>query len=500
MGILKNLKSLFGKRSGLSGFRPFNTNFNQVSNEKWNPYLIPPVAETRDTYERLVARCRDIAQNDSYGQGIVTTFQENVVTDRGIQIQNISEVPGLSALVDGVWREYCESQMSSLSETMNLIELQRQTMAAFLSDGEVFVKKHFTPDGFKFELVDSALVPYGLLTRANKGQRYLNGILVNSETKKVLGYRINDVGMDTYRLGASINQNVGEFVAADEILHVAIKKRIGQVRGEPLLKAVAGRIFKISQYENAVLDNATSAAKKYGFFAWDKDAESPPDIELKFSPSNSESGSFHELPQGINVETFSSQFPDDELGSFTRAILLATARAIGVSYPTLSGDLLSVNYASIRQAVLAERTVWNALQEFIYLKLMYPIYKDFFMDLLGRGQLMLGRRTLGLDSLPEILKVVTASVQFAEIDPRNENIVESSRIQNLVLAPSEVIRQRGGDPEQVWQQLSKDIQYMLDSGIPEAFVYSLFLRENTNSDVIVSLEEAGLLNSNSEVA
>ena len=64
------------------------------------------------------------------------------------------------------------------------------------------------------------------------------------------------------------------------------------MRGVPLLKSVAGRIYKISQYENAVLENATSSAKKYGFFKWDKDAEAPPDLELSFQPSKEKKRKF----------------------------------------------------------------------------------------------------------------------------------------------------------------------------------------------------------------
>ena len=56
---------------------------------------------------------------------------------------------------------------------------------------------------------------------------------------------------------------------------------------------------------------------------------------------------------------------------------------------------------------------------------------------------------LVLISFDEVMKVAIASTQFSEIDPKNENIVETARIQNLVVAPSEVIRMRGGDPEEV---------------------------------------------------
>ena len=104
-----------------------------------------------------------------------------------------------------------------------------------------------------------------------------------------------------------------------------------------------------------------------------------------------------------------SEFPDGELGDFIRAILLAVSKSIGVSYPTLSGDLSSVNYASIRQAVLAERQAWGNLAMFLFTEMVFPIYEAFFMDLLGRGKLMVGGRTLSLMDMPEVMNIDTAS-------------------------------------------------------------------------------------------
>ena len=134
-----------------------------------------------------------------------------------------------------------------------------------------------------------------LLTRARTANRYRNGILVNDETGKVLGYRINDKAVDSYRLGVSVSEKNGTLVGADEIIHSALRRRTDQVRGVPLLKPVAGRIYKISEYENAVLENAIASAKKYGFFKWDKDADAPPDLELSFQPSKSKSRKFSRI-------------------------------------------------------------------------------------------------------------------------------------------------------------------------------------------------------------
>ena len=487
------IKKLF--RTLKTAKRAMNFNFNQVGNS-WNPQLLPPDAAIRDNHEKLIARCRNICDEDSYGAGIVTTFHENVVTSGGIQIQNTSEDQEFAKAVDAAWKKFSRDRASSLSADMNLIDLQKQAVTGYLSDGEVFVRKHITRDGFKYELIDPPRIPYGLLTRAKTVNRYRNGIYVNDDTGRVLGYRINDKAVDSYRLGVSVSENNGTLVGADEIIHSALRKRTDQIRGVPLLKSVAGRIYKISEYENATLDHAISAAKKYGWFVWQKDAEAPPDLELSFQPSKEKSGSFHELPAGMNVESWQSQFPDGELGSFIQAILLAVSRAIGVSYPTLSGNLEHVNYASIRQACLAERAVWNSFQMFLFLELLFPIYEAFFTDLLASGGLLVRGQSVGLDRFDEVMKVAIASTQFSEIDPKAENIVETARIQNLVVAPSEVIRMRGGDPEETWSRIAKDIKAMMDAGIPAVFVNDLYLRQPA---AVIELENAGLLPGNAEV-
>ena len=110
--------------------------------------------------------------------------------------------------------------------------MQRQAVTALLSDGELFIRKHFTKDGFQFELIDPVRCPMHLLTRAKGGQRYRNGILVDDATGKVKGYRIDDVGVDNYRLGATINETRGYFVPADEMLHVALKAEDRPVAGD----------------------------------------------------------------------------------------------------------------------------------------------------------------------------------------------------------------------------------------------------------------------------
>ena len=78
------------------------------------------------------------------------------------------------------WRGYSESKEASLAGNLNLIEMQKQAVTALLSDGELFIRKHFTKDGFQFELIDPVRIPYALLTRARVGRGIGTGFLLTT--------------------------------------------------------------------------------------------------------------------------------------------------------------------------------------------------------------------------------------------------------------------------------------------------------------------------------
>ena len=136
------------------------------------------------------------------------------MTAKGIQIQNQSDDNEFAQAVDSAWKEFSLSRESSLSQqTLNMITLQRQAVTSFLSDGEVFIRKHITRDGFRFELIDPPRIPYSAHKEGQHVTTIGNGILVSEDTGRILAYRIYDKAMDNYRLGATVNENHGKLVA-----------------------------------------------------------------------------------------------------------------------------------------------------------------------------------------------------------------------------------------------------------------------------------------------
>lgn len=56
------------------------------------------------------------------------------------------------------------------------------------------------------------------------------------------------------------------------------------------------------------------------------------------------------------------------------------------------------------------------------------------------------------------------------VDPDKDSKTAARDIANKIKSPSQVIRERGGDPRSVWRQWASDRQAMIEAGIPEAIV------------------------------
>lgn len=458
--IIKTWNSI--KRSFTSGFN------QQTPNQKITP-LTPPASLTGSFQSRTVAACRDLAQTDSYGRGIVATFIGNIVGEQGVVLTVQTDDSDLNSRVIQAWNKFIEQPITDDGIT-NFVNLQQQVVRALLTDGEMFL--HIKPDVETSMLtvapLDPPRIPYNRTGITQDGEYYRNGFLFGVDGK-LKGYLLNSESVLSYNMG-----NPQEVIPANEVMHIALKQQVGQYRGYPLLGSVAGRINKISIFENAALENATSGAKKFGFMEWDKDAELAPDVELEFSPSKDGSGAFVELPPGLSVNAYEGKFPDEAMPDFTRAILLAASQALAISYPSLSGDLVHVNFSSIRQATLAERRTWRAYQQFMAREMVIPLFELWLLHAITTKEMPDVPMQM-YDAIVE--SVVPSFVNWDSIDPRNEAIADQRRLQDMQVSISSLIRSRGLEPQSVYQEIARDLREMVDAGIPEALVHDVYLRQ-----------------------
>ena len=81
---------------------------------------------------------------------------------------------------------------------------------------------------------------------------------------------------------------------------------------------------------------------------------------------------------------------------------------------------------------------------------------------------------LTLDKINMYCKPVWTPKRWAWIDPRSEAMANQIAIKSGLKAPSQIIKEMGGDPEEVWETVKTDMDMMKEKGIPEEIVAGIF--------------------------
>ena len=453
---------------------------------KWSVRSVPARTFVSRKQRDMVARSRDVVMNNDYGRQFLRLFVQNVIGEDGIRFQasarkrNDTLDSDLNETLQENWREWGHELNCDLSETESFVELQQTAATSLVTDGEFFVRMHEDKSkyGLKLEILDGqrcSPVETRKFQYARSTALY-NGILFDRPTMKPIAYLFGgEHTNDNYYDDSSQKY---DRIPASEILHGYLKERIRQYRGLPIIHTALQRTFSLDRYEESALQAARIGAGKAGFFTVDPNVaggeEATQDETIEIDPT-----SFTELPPGWNIDKYDPTYPHEQYDEFVRSALRGIASGIGVSYHDLSNDLTDVNYSSIRQGALNVRYNWKLMQNWFVRRLIDKVYRRWLMIQLSRGTLKVGRRVLGLTDLKRCLDVTWTGRRWDWIDPKSEAIANTEQIQNLLISPSQVIRDLGRDPEEVWRQTAQDIESMKAAGIPEALVIDIFAKQIT---------------------
>jgi len=134
----------------------------------------------------------------------------------------------------------------------------------------------------------------------------------------------------------------------------------------------------------------------------------------------------------------------------------------GVNFINLGNNLEKVNYSSARQGLLAERDSWRLLQKLMIESLIQPVFESWFDVEHLSGRLGL----ISADTYEQVLEKVRYQARsWAWIDPLKDAKGLSENLRNKTMSLSESILERGGDPDDVLEQISHDKKIMQELGI-----------------------------------
>ena len=431
-------------------------------------------SELYPALKRIRARSRDLARNNEYAKRYLNLLKNNVVgpTGFGLQVKALSpsgqlDQPGNQA-VESAFRQWCKVGNCTVNGSQSWIEAQKMAIEALARDGEVFVILHrgnSFHDTFAIEFVEGDQCDETLSQRLPNGNEIRMGVEIDKYRKPVayhfLTYHPGDFDF-TSRIASPKHVRVD----ADKVLHIYQRLRAGQTRGEPWLAPTLASMKQLDGWREASIVAARMGASKMGFFTSPTgDGFVADDMDGNVPYMEASPGTFHQLPSGVELQSFDMQYPTSEFDSFHKAVLKGIASGLGVSYTALANDLEATSYSSIRQGALDERDTYKNLQKFFADHFVRPIF-DAWLGAAMEAQ-SFGIGVNKFDKFSDAAEFRGRA--WGWVDPQKEMSAAINGLRAGILSLQDVASQYGKDSEELLSQIQRDKALMEQFGV----VYAL---------------------------
>ena len=461
--------------------RAYNAAKSNLLTSSWDTQPTPTDYDIRLGLRTLRARSREISQNSDYVKRFLGLLRSNVVGPEGVvlrpRILNTRGGPDKLAneAVRDAWRRWGKFGVADVSGRMTWVGIQREVIANVARDGEVFIRPVIGQQnafGFSLQFIDPELVDVDLnleVADSRTGNRVVMGVELNGFDRPVAYYLMtpsrNAQSTGVYSYGRRSYTRV----PADELHHLYLAEEgVSQTRGVPWTAASLYRLSMLNGYEEAELVAARVASAKMGFFEQEGGAEEYIGDDVDDDGNiitDAEPGSFEVLPKGMKVADWSPQHPTTSFADFVRANLRGIAAGLGVSYFTLANDLENVNYSSGRLGALEDREGWKALQNWLIGAFIEPVYTDWLRMALATSQIVVKGQPVTLARYAKLQRVTWQPRRWSWVDPQKDLTAQKTAVELRVKSISEVIREMGSDPEEVFTEIAEERERMNELGI-----------------------------------
>ena len=334
----------------------------------------------------LRSRARHALANNPYAVTAQRTYVDNVI---GTGIKPQWQLPELQSLWDR-WAKKCDAD-----GTFDFYGLESLIANAEFSDGEVIIRQRWRkpednlPVPFQIEVMEGDHLPEGM---DNQSLNIYSGI-----QKDLIGKRTNYYLHPHHpKDEISIITNEPKPVPADEVIHVFNKLRPKQDRGFPHLSVILVRLYEIDEIQDATLGKQKTAALFGAFITRNDEDDFDPDSigtddetivgddlgedEEGAQLSEIRGGALHYLEPGESVSFSSPEGIGANYIEWLKTELRASAKAVGLTYEQLTGDLTGVNFSSLRAGLNEFRKRIERVQYHIFIYQLCNRVAEWFLD------------------------------------------------------------------------------------------------------------------------
>lgn len=444
----------------------------------WIAAAVPADVDIHAGLRSLRARSRDAAQNDDHMAFFLDLVETNLIGARGINVQARPKL--ISGREDKVsatrleeyWARQCERGAYDATGQLSRADFDRLGVRACAQDGEVLIRLREadpdSPTGFSVELIDAEALDLDYNDLLPNGHLVRLGVEMTPRRRPVAYWLFESVPDPHagYRAGRRVR------VPASDLIHVYLPKWVWGTRGIPWAHTALRRLKMLGGYEEAAITAARGAAIKSAVYVANELAipgvgPSTRQDETGQFVQDLTPGTAEQVPLGWDLKPLDWAWPNTEHGDFVKAALRGIACGLGVSYNALANDLEGVNFSSLRQGALSERELWMRLQDWWIEWVTKPIYRRAMAYAIRAGRVL--RRngdTYPLDRLDALTEVTAQGRRWPWVDPLKDMQAHREAVALGVRSISDIIRESGREPEEVWAELADDYRRMEAAGLP----------------------------------
>ncbi|MGB1527727.1 MAG: phage portal protein, partial [Candidatus Puniceispirillaceae bacterium] len=301
--------------------------------------------------------------------------------------------------------------------------------------------------------------------KLDNGNQIRMGIEVDQAMKPVAYYVLTNHPNDRHYSHRAERKHVR--VPAGEMIHLYMPTRTHQSRGEPFMVSAMSALKMLHAYREAEVIAARIGASKMGMLTTPTGDDFMGDgLENDFQPViDVEPGSFHQLPQGYDFKMFDPDHPNSGYAEFESAMLRGISSGLGVSYASLSNDLSSVNYSSIRQGALDERDQYRVLHSFFIEHFVEPVFRSWLSSAMDFGGIPLP--TAKFEKFSDNISFRGRGWNW--VDPLKEINAAVVGLNNGIMSMQDVAAHYGRDAEETFSAISRDKELAEQFGLKMAF-------------------------------
>ncbi len=338
-------------------------------------------------------------------------------------------------------------------------EAQRLAARTYFRDGECFAQKisgtrsdinHLTLVPFSIEMIEPDFVPFDY---NDVSKSIVQGIQKNAWGRPTNYFVYRNDPRESYAADTKA-------IPADAMVHLKLTRRIRQTRGVTIMHSVMNRIDDVRDYEEAerVAARISAAMTIYIKKGSPEFYDSTPPVfgdedvkEKGFRDFEIAPGMlFDDLRPGEEVGTIQSNRPSSLLLPFRNAMLKAIASGIGASYSSLAKDY-SGTYSSQRQELVEQQEHNEILQDKFSNNFIQPIYEQFIKIAIASNLLILPKDV----ATNSLYRARHKGPSMPWIDPIKESNALLIDTQAGFRSRDEVIRSRGGNPQDTDSEIAK---------------------------------------------